>query len=258
VIPLKDQETLKARFARDLASRVRIDFFGRKPSPIFIAGRSETTTSEDVRKLLRELSGLSERISLSQFDIDTDAQWAEQLGVDKAPAIVIRGQANRALRFFGLPNGQPFLALVEMIVLASRPAPTLKPETAKALKKLREGVEVKVFVQRGCPYSGAMAIIASQLTLASPRIDLEIVEAKEFPQLGQHNVVRMTPLTVLNNEYAIPGLMDETALAGDIVEASQGRQPATGGDPSKLTPIVEEQQAQQGPRYSAGGIFLPR
>lgn len=258
MIPLKDQETLKLRFARELTSRVRIDFFGRKPSPIFIAGRSETTTSEDVRRLLREIAALSERIGFSQFDIDSDREWAEKLGVDKAPAIVIRGQANRALRFFGLPNGQPFLALIEMIVMASRPAPAVKPETAKALKKLREAVDVKVFVQRNCPYSAAMAVTAAMLTLAVSKIDLEIVEAKEFPQLGQHNVVRMTPLTVLNNEYAIPGLMDETAVANDIIEASQGRQPVTGGDPSKLTPVIEEQAANQAPRYSAGGLILPR
>jgi hypothetical protein len=70
----------------------------------------------------------------------------------------------------------------------------------------------------------------------------------------------MTPLTVLNNEYAIPGLVEETALATDIAAASEGKEPQAGGDPTKLTPVRRpDQQTQQAePRLSPGGLFLPR
>jgi glutaredoxin-like protein len=261
VIPLKDQESLKQRFARDLPSRVRIDFFNQKPSPIYIAGRDECVTCEDVRKLMREIAGLTDKVSLSTFDIDTDKEWAQQLGVDKVPAIVLRGAANRAIRYFGTPVGTPFLAFIEMIVAASKGGTPVKPETLKALKKLRNAVDVKVFVQPNCPFSAAMAMIAANFALASAKVEMQVIEINEFPQLAQRNMVGMTPLTVLNNEYAIPGLVEEAALATDIAAASEGQQPKAGGDPTKMTPVrgPEQQQAQQStPRYSPGGLILPR
>ena len=260
MIPLKDQETLKQRFARDLPTRVRIEFFNQKPSPIYIAGRAECVTCEDVRKLMREIAGLTDKVSLTVFDIDTDKDWANQLGVDKVPGIVLRGAANRAIRYFGTPVGTPFLSFIEMIVTASKGGTPVKPETLKTLKKLRNAVDVKVFVQPSCPYSAAMALTAANIALSSPRVEFQVIEINEFPQLAQRNMVAMTPLTVLNNEYAIPGLIEETALATDIAAASEGKEPQAGGDPTKLTPVRRpEQQAQQSePRLSPGGLFLPR
>ena len=85
MIPSRTRRPCKQRFARDLPSRVRIDFFSQKPSPIFIAGRAECVTCEDVRKLMRELAGLTDKVSLTTFDIETDKAWADQLGVDKVP-----------------------------------------------------------------------------------------------------------------------------------------------------------------------------
>jgi glutaredoxin-like protein len=261
VIPLKDQETLKQRFTRDLPSRVRIDFFSQKPSPIFIAGRAECVTCEDVRKLMREIAGLTDKVSLSTFDIEADKDWAAQLGVDKVPAIVLRGAANRAIRYFGTPVGTPFLAFIEMIVASSKGGNPVKAETLKLLKRLRDPVDLKVFVQPNCPYSAAMALTAANLALSSAKVEMQVIEINEFPQLAQRNMVGMTPLTVLNNEYAIPGLVEELALATDVVAASEGKEPKAGGDPTKITPVrrPEQQQAQQsGPRYSPGGLILPR
>jgi glutaredoxin-like protein len=261
VIPLKDQEALKQRFSRDLLSRVRIDFFSQKPSPIFIAGRAECVTCEDVRKLMREIAGLTDKVSLSTFDIETDKDWAQQLGVDRVPAIVLRGAANRAIRYFGTPVGTPFLAFIEMLVTSSKGGNPVKPETLKLLKKLRDPVDVKVFVQPSCPYSAATALVAANLALSSSKVELQIIEVNEFPQLAQRNMVAMTPLTVLNNEYALPGLLEETALATDIGAASEGKEPKAGGDPTKVTPVqrLDQPQAQQsGPRYSPGGLILPR
>ena len=41
MIPLRDQEYLRARFARDMVGAVRIDYFTQRKLPIFIPGREE-------------------------------------------------------------------------------------------------------------------------------------------------------------------------------------------------------------------------
>src|SRR5690606_12056836 len=95
MIPLREQELLKLRFARELQTRVRVDFFGEKPLPVVVPGRVDNSAaSEDTRKLLQELAALNLRISLTPHDIDADAETASAMGVSMAPAIVLRGPAN--------------------------------------------------------------------------------------------------------------------------------------------------------------------
>src|SRR5690606_21714880 len=119
---------------------VRVDFFSRKPSPIFIPGREDCAACDDVRKLLRELAGLNLRIAFTEHDLDDDPETAKQFGIDKAPAIVLRGPSNRPIAYFGSPISRQFTAFVELLIIAARNAPGLQPDTVKTLRKLRSDV----------------------------------------------------------------------------------------------------------------------
>ena len=52
MIPLREQEYLRERFARELEGKVKIDYFTQRPSPIYLPGREECATCEDTRKML--------------------------------------------------------------------------------------------------------------------------------------------------------------------------------------------------------------
>jgi hypothetical protein len=56
----------------------------------------------------------------------------------------VRGPANRALRFFGVPGGNEFSNFVETIIAASKTKVELGVETAKQLKRLKDNVSVEV------------------------------------------------------------------------------------------------------------------
>jgi glutaredoxin-like protein len=258
MIPLKDQETLKQRFTRDLASMVRIDYFAQKPSPIFIAGRQDCVTCEDVRRLLEELAHLSPRISLTQHDLDAEPEIARSLGVELVPGVVVRGRLNRPLRFFGSPAGRQFPAFIETLILASRTEALLKPETIKALTRLKTDVAIRVLVTPACPFSPAVALTAVRFALHSVRVKAEVVAVTEFPTLVQRYAVPAVPLTIFNERFAVPGGLDEASLARNILLVTEGKQPG-GGDPRALTPFPAPQtQQQQQPRVSPGGLVIPR
>ena len=146
MIPLRDQEILRQRFESDLTSRVRLDFFTQRPSRIYIPGRQDCAFCEDVKTLLEEVASLSDRISLIVHELADEREAAAELGVDRVPAIVIRGQANRPVRFLGIPSGNEFTGFIETILDASRGSTDLKPETAKQLRKVKLDVKVQVFV----------------------------------------------------------------------------------------------------------------
>ena len=44
MIPLREQEYIRERFAQELAGKVKIDFFTQKASAIFVPGREERAT----------------------------------------------------------------------------------------------------------------------------------------------------------------------------------------------------------------------
>ncbi len=55
MIPLRDQEILRERFQRELTSRVRIDYFTQRRSPLYVAGREACAYCEETRTLLEEM-----------------------------------------------------------------------------------------------------------------------------------------------------------------------------------------------------------
>jgi alkyl hydroperoxide reductase subunit AhpF len=262
VIPLKEQDVLKQRFARELQSRVRVDFFGQKPHGVFVPGRVDNSAvCEDVRKLLHELAALNLRISLTDHDIDDDSASAEALGVQRVPAIVLRGQTNRPVRYFGNPRMRQFIGFVEALSLVANGKPTLEAETAKTLRRLRSDVSVKVFVTPGCAHSPLAVLTALRLALESAHVKLDVYDVTTFPELITPFFVRVTPMTVFNDQYAIPGIIEEGNLAQDIQMTAQGTEPSKGGDAKRLTPLTPPQPRRRqpaGPRTSPGGLYIPR
>jgi alkyl hydroperoxide reductase subunit AhpF len=262
VIPLKEQEILKQRFARDLQSRVRVDFFGQKSHGVFVPGRAErSAVSEDVRKLLHELAGLNLRISLTTHDIDDDAPAAQSMGVEGVPAIVLRGQTNRAIRFFGNPRMRLFTAFVEALVLVAHGKGNLETETLKTLRKLKTDVSLKVFVTPPCAHSPTAVISAMRMALENSHVKLDIYDVTTFPEMIGPFYVAATPMQVFNDQYAIPGVIDDARLADDLLLAAQGQEPSKGGDAKRLTPLARPQPRKrqpQGPHTTPGGLYVPR
>ena len=112
-------------------------------------GRREVNaalTAEDVRQILEELAALSDKIRLTVHEFAEAREAASRLKVDKIPGVVIRGPANRAIKFYGIPSGSEFPGLIEGIVDASRGKVDHAPEAARRLKKLREDVTIQVLV----------------------------------------------------------------------------------------------------------------
>ena len=146
MIPLREQEYIKQKFAQELVGGVRIDYFTQRPSPLYVPGREECAHCEDVRVMLEELAALSRKVSLTVHEFSREREAAAKLAVHRIPGIVIRGPTNRPLKFYGIPAGHEFPALIEAIVDVSRAKADLKPVTVKALRKLKSDVAIQVFV----------------------------------------------------------------------------------------------------------------
>jgi len=261
VIPLREQELLRQRFLRELTSRVRIDYFTQKPSPFIIPGRQECVYCEDVKTLLEEIASLSERIALTVHDFSDAAPLAKELGVEMVPGIVVRGQTNRPIRFFGLPIGSEFPVFIETLVEASRGSVELKPETVKQLRKLRSDVKLQVLVTPTCPYCPSIALTAERLALQSVRVKTSVIELSEFLPLAQRYGVRAVPTTLIDDKVVLPGAMDEATMVQNILRVAEGKPLAADTKPGPGTAFnpAPPPQGQQPPprRVGSSGLILP-
>jgi len=252
VIPLKDQEYLRDRFARELAKQVRIDFFTQKESSLFVPGHQPCQYCKPARQMLEEVAALSDLISLRQHTIDEDRETFTRYGVDKVPALAFPAGDGRWLKYYGFPGGQEFLTLVETIVDLSRGEKLLTDSVRKRLRKLKKDVLIQVFVTPSCPYCPQMARLAYHMALESPHVTAEVIEAQEFPELSQRFKVRAVPTTVIDGKTMIPGAVPDTTLM-DIIERLV--QPA---GLAEAAPEAGPTTPTEQPKAAAGGkIILP-
>ena len=222
MIPLREQEYIKNRFSQELEGKVKIDFFTQRASKLFVPGREECATCEEAGKLIDEVSALSERVLLTTHEFADEADEAQKLGVDKVPAFVLRGPANRPVRFFGVPGGNEFPNFIETIIDLSKQKVELPPETAKQLKKIKDASSIDVYVTTTCPHCPAVVRAAFRLAQASAKVEASAIEIGEFPRLAEQLCVRSVPFLVLNKQAALAGAVVHAGLPVALRHAASG------------------------------------
>lgn len=236
--------------------RVKIDYFTQRALKLLVPGREECVNCEDTGKILEELAGLSDKITLTVRELKDAPDEAAKLKVDKVPGTVVRGPVNRPLRFFGAPAGNEFPNFVETVVTASKQSVDLAPEAGKRLKRLKDKVSIAVYVTPTCPYCPQVVRSAFRLALASAHVEASAVEISEFPRLGQQLGIRAVPLIVLNDETSIAGALDEDALVDAVLKVAEGRiaQPGAAGSVSAIELPAAPTAA---PQATPSGLILP-
>jgi alkyl hydroperoxide reductase subunit AhpF len=107
---------------------------GPEEAPVTVlAGGREIDFGEETRKLLEQLSDLSDRVGLTVRETDIPGQWPKTSVAD-------------ALVYHGLPWGYELTTLVGAIAEAGRTTTSLTPGSVVALAALERDVALEVFV----------------------------------------------------------------------------------------------------------------
>jgi len=100
----------------------------------------------EAQQLLKEVAEVSDKLSLEVYNYLLDKEKVAEYRVDKVPATVIRDGKDYGLRYFGLPSGYEFSALLDAILSVSKGESGLKEETRQKLQQLTEPLHLQVFV----------------------------------------------------------------------------------------------------------------
>lgn len=172
----------------------------------------------ETKKLLEELSELSNKIDLIVFNFQIDKEMVEKFNVDKVPATIVMGEKDFGIRYYGIPSGYEFSSLIEDIVDVSKEDSGLLAESKELLAQIKKPLHLQVFVTPTCPHCPAAVRLAHKLAMENDNITADMIEATEFPHLSMRYNIKGVPKTMIGEDTPIDGALPELDLIEKIVE----------------------------------------
>jgi len=211
LIPEEHKEHVRSELEEKLEKPVKIVMFTQE---------IECQSCAQTRRLLTEFAALSNKISLEVYDFVADAAKAKEYGVDKVPAIIVLGEKDYGVRFYGLPYGYEFQTFLEGVISVSTGKTDLSEETKKKLKEVKKPVRIQVFVTLTCPYCPMVASLAYKFATENDMVKADVVEVSEFPHLGVKYAIMGVPKTVINEKTEFVGAFPEDLFLEHIILAA--------------------------------------
>ncbi len=151
-----------------------------------------------IKEILTTVQGLAPegKVLFEEHDYENEKELAKSLKVDKYPATVLKA-GEKKVYFYGIMSGYEFGSLIEDILDLSTDNVHLEDETIKFLEKVKDDVRMQVFVTPTCPYCPRAVRLAHKFAMINPRIQADMVEAIEFPDLSNKYMVSGVPKTIL-------------------------------------------------------------
>ena len=213
----KVQQQVREALA-DMTHPVRVTLFTQGQTELAL----ECEMCAETRQIVEEVAALSDKIEVDVRDFTADAALADQLRIDKIPAMaIVRVEGNHTvdygIRLYGIPSGYEFSTLIEDLLMVSRGEHGLNDATLNELERLLEPVRIQVYVTPTCPYCPRAVVMAHRLAMASPLITADMVESMEFPQLANKYQVYGVPRTVINDVVHIEGAVPEAQLVQSLM-----------------------------------------
>lgn len=222
ILDTETREATRTKFEAELIQPVNIVLFIQEPKRLVLLGSlhgQDCYFCKETRRLLEEVSALSDKIDLQVLDIKSDVEKAARFGIDKVPGIIIMGQSDPGIRIYGIPSGYEYSTLVEDIVDVSRGTTQLSDKTKETLKTIDKDIRIQVFITPTCVHCSSVVRLAHQFALESPFIRAEMIESTEFQELSNRYSVLGVPKTIVNNSISFEGAVSEEEFLENVLNA---------------------------------------
>ena len=185
---------------------------------LFLEDR-ECLYCNDVKDMVEQVGELTDKINIVEHKGSLDSEEAKDMGVEYHPAIVLHGKDTYKIKFYGIPAGHEFGALINSIIDVSKGTAPLPPDVIEDIASIDKPINIKVFVTPQCPYCPEMTRLSHQAAILNPLISSEMFESLEFQQLTQKYEVFGVPKTIINETTTIDGLSPLDMFVEKLYEA---------------------------------------
>jgi glutaredoxin-like protein len=173
----------------------------------------------DVRDMVDQLAELSDKVTVQEHKGPLDEKDAKEMKVERTPAIVLHGKKPYNIKFYGIPAGHEFGALVGSVIDVSAGVAPLPEDVIEDIASIDKPINIKVFVTPQCPYCPNMTRLAHQASIINPLISSEMIESLEFQEETAKYGVFGVPKTIINETTTIDGLSPIAMFVEKLFEA---------------------------------------
>ena len=265
---------------------LKLEYYHQSPRRVMVPGRPDKPSCELAKELYEEIASLSDQITLTIYEHEESEEQVKRRDIVDVPCVLIRGELNRPLRFYGAPNGHLLVAMIRAMVLAStrqsKPAVKMK----RLLGKLRRPTRLRLLGSAMDPMAGQAALAACAAALLSPKLQTDVFAIEEFAEIGARSGVTALPALFIDDRLFAAGLVEPLELVEFIgvwqanPEKAQlnppGTQPGSATawrppqpvpqqrEPTPIDPIAaaagrarEAAVTPEGMRRTSGGLIVP-
>lgn len=190
-----------------------------------------TSSSDDERlrvAALRLAQGIADRSDLvyaERHDATEDAEAFARFGIERTPAIVVSGEDDRGVRFYGVPGGHELDSLVAAIRVASFGESRLDSASKAALARLSSPVKIEVFVTLRCGFCPQAVQSAHRIAAESDEVTAAMIEVAAFPEVAAERGVSTVPKVFVNGVPCIEGRRSEAEFVAAVIECATAPKP---------------------------------
>ena len=221
-------------------------YLGNLREPIeLVASLSDDKKSADTRELLEEIAALSDKVSAS-FD-GTD---------ERKPSFIIRraSDAQKWVRFAGLPLGHEFTSLVLALLWAGGHPPKVEQDTLDAIAALEGDYEFEMYFSLSCHNCPDVVQALTLMALTNSRVTATLIEGGAFQDEVEDRGVMAVPATFLNGEMFASGKMNVEEILAKVDGNASARAASKMADKEPFEVLV----VGGGPAGAAAAVYTAR
>ena len=210
-----------------------------------VASLGEDSKSAQTRELLEEIADLHEMVEAS-FD-GTD---------DRKPSFVIRraSDAEKWVRFAGLPMGHEFTSLVLALLWAGGHPPKVDADLLEQVRGLEGDFNFEMYFSLSCHNCPDVVQALTLMALENPRITATLIEGGTYQEEVDARDIMAVPATFLNGEPFYNGKMELAEILAKLDTGSDAKaaEKLSAKDPFEVLIVGG------GPAGAATGIYTAR
>ena len=192
LIAEKDRVAIREMFG-EMVNPVRLVVFTE--GSLQLPGRQKCMYCEQTVQLAQELGELSDKLSVEVYNFDVDKEKVDEYGVVRVPAIAVVGEKDYGVRYYGIPAGYEFTALLEDIIDVSKGTTDLSATRWSSWRGWTSPCTFRCSSRRRARTARRRCGSRHKLAIHSDYVTADMVEAQEFPEMAQRYGVYGVPRT---------------------------------------------------------------
>ena len=179
-----------------------------------IATLDDSASSAELRELLQDIVGLSDKVSLDESGTDA-----------RKPSFVIAKQGEtRGVRFAAIPMGHEFTSLVLALLWTGGHPPKVEPEVIEQIQSLDADMKFEVYMSLSCHNCPDVVQAAALMAIYNPRIQTTVIDGALNQAEVDARQVMAVPMLYMNDQVFGSGRMSLEEIVAKLDTKSAARE----------------------------------